>query len=162
MWVGGQALPVAVGGCCVCGSCALLRCTAAQSTGCWRGHLLAFPAVLLCSLPAPCPPLHRLVPIVYTSEVSWQQELWRLLPTILLIGGYVWFTRRQMGGLGGGGGPGGRGIFNVGKASVRGCLLGCRAAQFMAGPGRVECRWLCRKRRQAALAGRWTGLLPHF
>ena len=113
------------------------------------------------SLP-PCPPLHRLVPIVYTSEVSWQQELWRLLPTILLIGGYVWFTRRQMGGLGGGGGPGGRGIFNVGKASVRGCPLGCRAAQFMAGPGHVECRWLCRKRRQAALAGRWTGLLPHL
>lgn len=30
---------------------------------------------------------------MYTSEVSWQQELWRLLPTILLIGGYVWFTR---------------------------------------------------------------------
>lgn len=60
----------------------------------------------------------RHVPIVYTSEVSWQQELWRLLPTILLIGGYVWFTRRQLGGLGGGGGPGGRGIFNVGKASV--------------------------------------------
>lgn len=56
---------------------------------------------------------------MYTTEVSWQQELWRLLPTILLIGGYVWFTRRQLGGLGGpGGGPGGRGIFNVGKASV--------------------------------------------
>ena len=62
--------------------------------------------------------LRRHVPIVYTSEVSWQQELWRLLPTLLLIGGYVWFTRRQLGGLGGGGGPGGRGIFNVGKASV--------------------------------------------
>ena len=55
---------------------------------------------------------------MYTSEVSWQQELWRLLPTILLIGGYVWFTRRQLGGLGGGGSPGSRGIFNVGKASV--------------------------------------------
>jgi AFG3 family protein len=63
-------------------------------------------------------PAARHVPIVYTSEVSWQQELWRLLPTILLIGGYVWFTRRQLGGLGGGGGPGGRGIFNVGKATV--------------------------------------------
>lgn len=64
-------------------------------------------------------PPARHVPILYTTEVSWQQELWRLLPTILLIGGYVWFTRRQLGGLGGpGGGPGGRGIFNVGKASV--------------------------------------------
>jgi AFG3 family protein len=41
------------------------------------------------------------IPITYTNEVSWQQELWRLLPTLLLIGGYVWFTRRQLGGLGG-------------------------------------------------------------
>lgn len=63
----------------------------------------------------------RWVPITYTSEVSWQQEILRLLPTLLLIGGYVWFTRRQFGGLmggGGPGGPGGRGIFNVGKAQV--------------------------------------------
>ena len=45
------------------------------------------------------------------------QELLRLAPTILLIAGYVWFTRRQMGGLGGQG-PGGRGLFNVGKAQV--------------------------------------------
>jgi len=60
---------------------------------------------------------HR-IPVQYTSEVSWQQEIWRLAPTLLLIAGYVWFTRRQLGGLGGGGGPGGRGIFNVGKAHV--------------------------------------------
>ena len=40
------------------------------------------------------------------------------MPTMLLIAGYVWFTRRQMGGLGGQG-PGGRGLFNVGKAQVR-------------------------------------------
>ena len=46
-------------------------------------------------------PPGRWVPITYTSEVSWQQELWRLLPTLLLIGGYVWFTRRQLGGMGG-------------------------------------------------------------
>lgn len=60
----------------------------------------------------------RRLPVTYTSEVSWQQEIWRLAPTLLLIAGYVWFTRRQLGGLGGGGGPGGRGIFNVGKAHV--------------------------------------------
>lgn len=60
------------------------------------------------------------VPITYTTELSWQQELLRLAPTLLLIVGYVWFTRRQMGGLGGGGGGGARGIFNVGKAQVRG------------------------------------------
>lgn len=62
------------------------------------------------------------VPIKYTSEMSWSQEIWRLAPTLLLIAGYVWFTRRQFGGLmgggNGGGGPGGRGLFNVGKAQV--------------------------------------------
>ena len=61
------------------------------------------------------------VPVKYTSEMIWSQELWRLAPTLLLIAGYVWFTRRQLGGLmggGGGGGPGGRGLFNVGKAQV--------------------------------------------
>lgn len=58
------------------------------------------------------------IPLTYVNEVSWQQEVWRLAPTLLLIAGYVWFTRRQFGGLTGGGGPGGRGIFNVGKAQV--------------------------------------------
>ncbi len=48
-----------------------------------------------------CAVLCRWVPITYTNEVSWLQELMRLLPTLLLIGGYVWFTRRQLGGLGG-------------------------------------------------------------
>lgn len=62
------------------------------------------------------------VPITYTNELSWQQELLRLAPTILLIAGYVWFTRRQLGGLGGQG-PGGRGLFNVGKAQVRHLLI---------------------------------------
>ena len=52
-----------------------------------------------------------------TDLVADVQELLRLAPTILLIAGYVWFTRRQMGGLGGQG-PGGRGLFNVGKAQV--------------------------------------------
>jgi AFG3 family protein len=48
------------------------------------------------------------------------QELGRLAPTALLIGLYIWFTRRQMGGFGGAGGMGGgRGIFNVGKAQAR-------------------------------------------
>lgn len=64
---------------------------------------------------------NEFIPITYVNELSWSQELLRLLPTLLLIGGYVWFTRRSMGGggLGGGGlGGGGRGIFNVGKAQV--------------------------------------------
>ncbi|KAL3140183.1 ATP-dependent zinc metalloprotease FTSH 10, mitochondrial [Trebouxia sp. C0009 RCD-2024] len=62
---------------------------------------------------------NEFVPITYTNELSWSQEALRLLPTLLLIGGYVWFTRRSMGSMGGGGlGGGGRGIFNVGKAQV--------------------------------------------
>ncbi|XP_024367323.1 ATP-dependent zinc metalloprotease FTSH 8, mitochondrial isoform X2 [Physcomitrium patens] len=61
------------------------------------------------------------IPVTYVSEMSWQQELLRLAPTILLIAGYIYFSRRMQGGFGvggGGGGMGGRGIFNVGKAQV--------------------------------------------
>lgn len=58
------------------------------------------------------------VPVTYSSELSLVSEFVKLLPTLLIIGGYIWFTRRSMGGLGGPGGPGGRGIFNVGKAQV--------------------------------------------
>lgn len=60
------------------------------------------------------------IPVTYCSEFSLVSEFTKLLPTILIIAGYVWFTRKSMGGLGGGGGPGGRGIFNVGKAQARG------------------------------------------
>lgn len=65
---------------------------------------------------------HDYIPVTYVSEMSWQQELLRLAPTILLIAGYIYFSRRMQGGGfgvgGGGGGMGGRGIFNVGKAQV--------------------------------------------
>ncbi|XP_024388920.2 ATP-dependent zinc metalloprotease FTSH 8, mitochondrial [Physcomitrium patens] len=65
---------------------------------------------------------HDYIPVTYVSELSWQLELLRLAPTILLIAGYIYFTRRMQGGgfgMGGGsGGMGGRGIFNVGKAQV--------------------------------------------
>ena len=61
----------------------------------------------------------RFIPVTYVSELSWGSELLRLAPTALLLGAYLWFTRRQLGGgLGGGGGMGGRGIFSVGKANV--------------------------------------------
>ena len=60
------------------------------------------------------------VSVTYVNEIFWQTELMRLLPTLLLIGGWLYFTRRSAGmggmGMGGGGGPGG--IFNVGKATV--------------------------------------------
>ncbi|KAJ7523659.1 hypothetical protein O6H91_18G057500 [Diphasiastrum complanatum] len=64
---------------------------------------------------------HDQIPVTYVSELSWQQELLRLAPTLLLIGGYIFFARRMQGGFGVGGGTGGlggRGIFNVGKAQV--------------------------------------------
>jgi AFG3 family protein len=64
---------------------------------------------------------HDYIPVTYVSEMSWQQELLRLAPTLLIIAGYIFFTRRMQGGFGvggGGGGMGGRGIFNVGKAQV--------------------------------------------
>lgn len=61
------------------------------------------------------------IPVTYVTELSWLSEAAKLLPTILLIGGYIYFQRKMQGGLGmgGGGGAGGaRGIFNVGKAQV--------------------------------------------
>ncbi|GJP31421.1 hypothetical protein CLOM_g12253 [Closterium sp. NIES-68] len=67
---------------------------------------------------------HNRIPLTYASEVSWQQELLRLLPTILIVAAWIFFSRGLqsgfgMGGMGGPGGAGGaKGIFNVGKASV--------------------------------------------
>jgi AFG3 family protein len=60
------------------------------------------------------------VPVTYVNEIFWQTEFMRLLPTLLLIGGWLYFTRRSagMGGMGGGMGGGAGGIFNVGKATV--------------------------------------------
>ena len=37
------------------------------------------------------------VPITYINEVGWQQEILRFAPTLLLIGAYIYITRRTMG-----------------------------------------------------------------
>ncbi|XP_050208189.1 ATP-dependent zinc metalloprotease FTSH 3, mitochondrial-like [Mercurialis annua] len=61
---------------------------------------------------------HDYVPVTYTNEVNWFQELMRFAPTALLLG-TLWFMGRKMQsglGVGGSGGRGGRGIFNIGKA----------------------------------------------
>lgn len=60
------------------------------------------------------------VPVTYVTEMSVLNEVFKLAPTILLIGAYIWFTRRSMGGISGTGGlgGGGKGIFSVGKAQV--------------------------------------------
>lgn len=63
---------------------------------------------------------HDYVPVTYSSDVMWYQELMRFAPTLLLLGTLMYMGRRMQGGLGvgGGGGKGGRGIFNIGKAHV--------------------------------------------
>uniref|UniRef100_A0A1D1ZYX9 AAA+ ATPase domain-containing protein n=1 Tax=Auxenochlorella protothecoides TaxID=3075 RepID=A0A1D1ZYX9_AUXPR len=84
------------------------------------GSVDAFERALEAAQDALGVPADRRVDVTYVDEVMWSSELWKLMPTILLIAGYVWFTRRQLGQmLGGQGGAGGaRGIFNVGKAKL--------------------------------------------
>ena len=64
----------------------------------------------------------KFVPVTYVSEMYWQGEILRALPTIAILAGWLYFMRRGavggMGGMGGGGGGPGGGIFNVGKATV--------------------------------------------
>ena len=64
----------------------------------------------------------KFVPVTYVSEMYWQGEILRALPTIAILAGWLYFMRRGavggMGGIGGGGGGPGGGIFNVGKATV--------------------------------------------
>lgn len=63
---------------------------------------------------------HDYVPVTYTDEMVWYQELMRFAPTLLLLGSLLFMGRRMQGGLGvgGTGGRGGRGIFNIGKATI--------------------------------------------
>eukprot|EP00250_Pteridium_aquilinum_P016783 c23293_g1_i1 orf=2-1303(-) len=65
---------------------------------------------------------HAYVPVLYVNELSWKQELMRFAPTILIIAGFIYMSRRMQSGLGMGGGGsglgGGRGLFSIGKAQV--------------------------------------------
>jgi AFG3 family protein len=63
------------------------------------------------------------VPVQYISEVDWTAEVFKVMPYILLIGGFVYLSRgmaQGMPGMGGGGGPGGRNMFTIGKAFPNG------------------------------------------
>ena len=64
----------------------------------------------------------KFAPVTYVSEMYWQGEILRALPTIAILAGWLYFMRRGavggMGGMGGGGGGPGGGIFNVGKATI--------------------------------------------
>lgn len=62
---------------------------------------------------------HDFVPVTYSSEMVWYQELMRFAPTLLLLGSLLYMGRKMQSGLSaGGGGKGARGIFNIGKAHV--------------------------------------------
>ncbi|MED6138595.1 ATP-dependent zinc metalloprotease FTSH 8, mitochondrial [Stylosanthes scabra] len=63
---------------------------------------------------------HDYIPVTYTSEVYWYQELLRFAPTLLLLGSLMYMGRKVQGGFGVGGGnnKGASGIFNIGKARV--------------------------------------------
>ncbi|CAH8264088.1 unnamed protein product [Arabidopsis lyrata] len=63
---------------------------------------------------------HEYVPVTYVSEMVWYQEFMRFAPTLLLLGTLIYGARRMQGGLGvgGTGGKNGRGIFNIGKATI--------------------------------------------
>ncbi|XLR40891.1 hypothetical protein HN51_019070 [Arachis hypogaea] len=63
---------------------------------------------------------HDYIPVTYTSDVHWYQELLRFAPTLLLLGSLMYMGRRVQGGFGVGGGNnrGASGIFNLGKARV--------------------------------------------
>ncbi|KAL1217169.1 ATP-dependent zinc metalloprotease FTSH 3 [Cardamine amara subsp. amara] len=63
---------------------------------------------------------HNFVPVTYVSEMVWYQEIMRFAPTLLLLGTLIYGARRMQGGLGvgGTGGKNGKGIFNIGKATI--------------------------------------------
>ncbi|KAJ6832687.1 ATP-dependent zinc metalloprotease FTSH 8, mitochondrial-like [Iris pallida] len=63
---------------------------------------------------------HDYVPVTYTSEIIWSQELIKWAPTFVLLSVLFLAGKRIQGGLsiGGGAGKGPRGIFNIGKAQV--------------------------------------------
>ena len=61
-----------------------------------------------------------LVPVHYISETDYGKEFLRMVPTLLIFGVLIWFSRRamsSMGGMGGGGGPGGAAKF--GKSTAK-------------------------------------------
>ncbi|ODV63278.1 m-AAA protease subunit YTA12, partial [Ascoidea rubescens DSM 1968] len=58
------------------------------------------------------------IPIIYENEIHITKHIFQLLPTVLMIAGLFWITKKAASGLGSG--PGGRGgIFNVGKSKAK-------------------------------------------
>jgi AFG3 family protein len=59
-------------------------------------------------------PSSERIPVAYANEISWFGTILSFAPTILLIGGMLYFTRR-----GAGGGGGGGGIFSMGRSKAK-------------------------------------------
>lgn len=54
------------------------------------------------------------IPVAYTDEISWLSALFSVGPTVLLIGGLFWLSKRASGG-----GAGANGIFGMGKSRAK-------------------------------------------
>lgn len=59
-------------------------------------------------------PAHERIPVAYVDEVPWGSALLSFAPSLLLIGGIYWASRRAGGGAGGQGG-----IFGIGKSRAK-------------------------------------------
>ncbi|KAJ5212182.1 Mitochondrial respiratory chain complexes assembly protein YTA12 [Penicillium cinerascens] len=59
-------------------------------------------------------PPHERIPVSYVDEVPWGSALLSFAPTLILIGGIYWASRRAGGGAGGQGG-----IFGIGKSRAK-------------------------------------------
>lgn len=59
-------------------------------------------------------PSSERIPVAYSDEISWLSALFSVGPTVLLIGGLYWVSRRASGGSGG---P--SGIFSMGKSRAK-------------------------------------------
>lgn len=60
---------------------------------------------------------HNYIPVTYSSETNWVEEIIKFTPALLLLGSLYFMAKRMQINVGGGG-KGGRGIFNMGKAQV--------------------------------------------
>ncbi|KAI8621723.1 peptidase family M41-domain-containing protein [Chytriomyces sp. MP71] len=63
-------------------------------------------------------PSRERIPVSFTNETSVTNLLLNFAPTLLLLGGLVWMSRRA-GGAGGGAGGGANGIFGIGKSRAK-------------------------------------------
>ncbi|KAL4944784.1 hypothetical protein BDV06DRAFT_186467 [Aspergillus oleicola] len=59
-------------------------------------------------------PSSERIPVAYVQEVPWGSALLSFAPTLLLLGGFAWLSRRAGGGRGGN-----SGIFGIGKSRAR-------------------------------------------